>query len=136
MIWRAFALQASFRSLTSARRTTTFIGPSPWTAVSDTAGSAVLARYSERIVPHEVVAETILSKVCADADAATGSYRAADRFGSTEAVARLKLVAEGLPGGEAYQFIQAEAASWVGLIQVLALAQEYHEHPDPKGGPA
>lgn len=68
---------------------------------SDQAGQAVLAKYASRIAPHQTVAETILAKVCSDADASSESYRAAGRFGSTEAVTRLKLVAEGLPGREA-----------------------------------
>ena len=67
---------------------------------SDQAGQAVLAKYAARIAPHQAVAETILAKVCSDTDAAQESYRAAGRFGSTEAVTRLELVAEGLPGGE------------------------------------
>jgi hypothetical protein len=68
---------------------------------SDQAGQALLARYASRIAPHQRVSETILAKVCSDTDASQEIYRAAGRFGSTEAVARLKLVAEGLPGGEA-----------------------------------
>ncbi|PPJ42859.1 MULTISPECIES: hypothetical protein [unclassified Pseudoxanthomonas] len=68
---------------------------------SDQAGQAVLARYAARIALHQTVAETILAKACSDADAANESYRAAGRFGSTEAVSRLKLVVAGLSGGEA-----------------------------------
>ena len=68
---------------------------------SDPAGLAVLAKHAERIAPHQAVAETILSRVCADNDADTDSYRVAGRFGSTEAIKRLKLVAAGLDGGEA-----------------------------------
>jgi len=68
---------------------------------SDPAGLAVLAKYSERIAPHQTVAETVLSRVCADTDAEKESYRKAGRFGSTEAVARLKIVAVGLLGREA-----------------------------------
>lgn len=68
---------------------------------SDQAGQAVLAKYALRIAPHQAVAETILAKLCSDTDAAHESYRASGRFGSTEAVTRLKLVAEGLPGKEA-----------------------------------
>ncbi len=68
---------------------------------SDQAGQAVLARYASRIAPHQTVAETILAKICSDTDAAHESYYAVGHFGSTEAVARLKLVAEGLSGGEA-----------------------------------
>jgi hypothetical protein len=68
---------------------------------SDPIGLAVLAKHTGRIAPHQTIAKSILSKVCADADAATESYSAAGRFGSAEAVARLKLVAAGLSGGEA-----------------------------------
>ncbi|WAC62287.1 hypothetical protein OVA13_12920 [Pseudoxanthomonas sp. SL93] len=68
---------------------------------SDFQGLALLAKYAGRIAPHQVVAETILAKVCDDADATRESYRLAGRFGSAEAIARLKLVAAGLPGGEA-----------------------------------
>ena len=65
------------------------------------AGEAVLAKYSQRIAPHRSVVEDILAKVCSDTDAATEAYRSSGRFGSAEAVAKLKLVAVGLPGGEA-----------------------------------
>ena len=68
---------------------------------SDPAGLAVLAKHSARIAPHQFVAENILSNLCADTDALTEAYRDAGSFGSTEALARLKLVAAGLPGGEA-----------------------------------
>ena len=68
---------------------------------SDQVGQAVLAKYATRIALHQRIADTILAKLCSDTDAVRESYRAAGRFGSTEAVARLKLVAAGLPGGEA-----------------------------------
>jgi hypothetical protein len=64
-------------------------------------GMAVLTKYALRIAPHRVVAEDILGKVCSDADADTDAYRQAGRFGPSEAIARLKLVASGLSGGEA-----------------------------------
>lgn len=67
---------------------------------SDQSGLTVLAKHAVRIAPHRTVAEAILAKVCSDSDAARASYRAAGRFGSTEAVTRLKLVATALPGGE------------------------------------
>lgn len=67
---------------------------------SDQAGQAILAKYANRVAPHKVV-ETILGNVCSDADATQESYRMAGRFTSTEAVARLKLVAAGLLGGKA-----------------------------------
>jgi hypothetical protein len=68
---------------------------------SDAAGQALLAKLARRIRPHQYIAENIFSKVCSDADAATDSYRQAGRFGSAEAVNRLKLAAADLPGGEA-----------------------------------
>ena len=68
---------------------------------SDQAGQILLAKYAARVALHQTVAETILAKACSDADAAKESYRSAGRFGSTEAVSRLKLVVAGLPGGEA-----------------------------------
>jgi hypothetical protein len=67
----------------------------------DRAGQALLAKLAGRVAPHQAIAENILPRVCADADAALDVYRRAGRFGSAEAVKRLKLVAAGLPGGEA-----------------------------------
>jgi hypothetical protein len=67
----------------------------------DLGGQALLAKLASRIAPHQAIAESILSKVCADADANLDTYRRAGRFGSAEAVKRLKLVAADLPGGEA-----------------------------------
>ncbi len=68
---------------------------------SDQLGQDVLAKYAARIAPHQAVAETVLAKACPDADAALDSFHSAGRIGSIEAVARLRLVAAGLPGGEA-----------------------------------
>ncbi|MGO4223673.1 hypothetical protein AB4Y64_17700 [Lysobacter sp. TAF61] len=68
---------------------------------SDRSGLAVLAKYAARIAPHQAVAETILAKVCSDTDAVQEAFRLAGRFGYNDAVARLKLVSAGLPGGEA-----------------------------------
>lgn len=62
---------------------------------SDQAGQAVLAEYAARIALHQEVAD-ILSKLCSESDAAKESYRAAGRLGSTEAIARLKLIAAAL----------------------------------------
>ncbi len=67
---------------------------------ANTEGRAVLTKYASRIAPHRAVAE-ILGMVCSDPDADTEAYRRAGRFGSSEAVARLTLVASGLSGGEA-----------------------------------
>ena len=68
---------------------------------SDSAGQAVLAKLANRIAPHQALAESVLAKVCSDTDAENGSYGKAGRFGSDEAVNRLKLVAAGLSRGEA-----------------------------------
>ena len=63
----------------------------------DLEGQALLTKLASRIAPHQAIAEDILSKVCADADATLDTYRRAGRFGSAEAVKKLKLVAAGLP---------------------------------------
>ena len=68
---------------------------------SDPAGVAVLGELAARIAPHQELAETVLAHVCSDTDAANGSYGKTGRFGPEEAVVRLKLVATGLPSGEA-----------------------------------
>ena len=68
---------------------------------SDPAGLAVLAKLAGRIAPHRELAETVLAHVCSDAHADKSSYGKAGRFGPKEAVVRLKLVAAGLPRGEA-----------------------------------
>jgi len=68
---------------------------------SDSAGLAVLDKFAARIAPHQELAETVLAHVCSDTDADKGSYGRAGRFGPEEAMIRLKLVAAGLPRGEA-----------------------------------
>jgi hypothetical protein len=68
---------------------------------SDPAGQAVLDKLADRIAPHRDLAETVLANVCSDHDADKGSYGRSGRFGLDEAVIRLKLVAAGLPRGEA-----------------------------------
>ena len=68
---------------------------------SDPAGLTVLDKFAARIAPHQELAETVLSHVCSDTDADKGSYGRAGRFGPGEAIVRLKLVAAGLPRGEA-----------------------------------
>lgn len=64
---------------------------------SDTAGLALLAKYAERISPHQAVAEAILAKVIAGGDIVTETYRRSGRMDSAEAVAKLELVAMALP---------------------------------------
>jgi hypothetical protein len=68
---------------------------------SDPAGQAVLDGLADRIAPHRDLAESILANVCSDTDANKGSYGRSGRFGPSEAVVRLKLVAAGLPRGAA-----------------------------------
>ena len=68
---------------------------------SDPAGQAVLDKLAARIAPHQQLAQTVLAHVCSDTDAAKGSYGKAGRFGPEDAMVRLKLVAAGLPRGEA-----------------------------------
>ena len=68
---------------------------------SDPAGQALLDKLAARISPHQELAETVLAHVCSDTDADKGSYGKAGRFGPEEAMVRLKLVATGLPRGEA-----------------------------------
>ena len=68
---------------------------------SDPAGLAVLDKFAARITPHKQLAETVLAHACSDTDADKGSYGRPGRFGPDEAITRLKLVAAGLPRGEA-----------------------------------
>jgi len=68
---------------------------------SDSAGRAVLDKLATRIAPHQELAETVLAHVCSDTHAEQGSYGKAGRFGPEHALVRLKLVAAGLPRGEA-----------------------------------
>ncbi len=68
---------------------------------SDPTGQAVLDTFADRIAPHRDLAESILANVCSDTNADKGSYGRSGRFGPAEAIVRLKLVAGGLPRGEA-----------------------------------
>ena len=68
---------------------------------SDPAGQAVLDKLAARIAPQQQLAQTVLAHVCSYTDAAKGSYGKAGRFGPEEAMVLLKLVAAGLPRGEA-----------------------------------
>jgi len=67
----------------------------------ESSGQAVLDKLAARIAPHQELAETVLAHVCSDTHADKGSYGKAGRFGPEEATVRLKLVAAGLPRGEA-----------------------------------
>jgi hypothetical protein len=68
---------------------------------SDSAGQALLDKLADRIAPHRDLAETVLANACSDHDPDKGSYGRSGRFGPDEALVRLKLVAAGLPRGEA-----------------------------------
>jgi hypothetical protein len=59
---------------------------------SDEEERLLLEKHAGRIEPHRIVAEEILGQVCSDADAELETYQRAGRFGSAEAVARLKRV--------------------------------------------
>ncbi|MGH7788990.1 MAG: hypothetical protein ACRERC_19115 [Candidatus Binatia bacterium] len=63
---------------------------------SDSVEAALLAKYADRIAPHRAIAG-ILGKVCSEVDAEKESYILAARIGSAEAIARIKLVAAGIP---------------------------------------
>jgi hypothetical protein len=68
---------------------------------SDQAELAVLSKFAGRIAPHRTVADTILGHLCDDSDASKESYGLAGRFGSREAIARIKLIAAELSQREA-----------------------------------
>ncbi|WP_374337452.1 hypothetical protein [Methyloversatilis sp.] len=57
---------------------------------SDEEERRLLEKYERRIEPHRIVAEDILGGVCSDADAQLEIYQRAGRFGSAEAVRRLR----------------------------------------------
>lgn len=63
---------------------------------SDEEERALLERYYARIEPHRIIAYDILGLVCSEDNAQRDSYKQAGRFGSGEAVARMrKLKLEG-----------------------------------------
>ncbi len=51
-------------------------------------------KFEQRILPHRIIAETILHGVCTDEDAKKEMYIKANRFGSDVAVSMLKEVAD------------------------------------------
>lgn len=60
---------------------------------SDDEERKLLEKYERRIEPHRIVAEAIFAGVCSDADAQLEIYQRAGRFGSAEAVRRLRELA-------------------------------------------
>lgn len=60
---------------------------------SDEEEKRLLEKHDKRIEPHRVVAEEILAGVCSDGDAQLEIYQRAGRFGSAEAVRRLRELA-------------------------------------------
>ncbi len=63
---------------------------------SDDEERALFEKYEGRIEPHRIIAYEILAQLCSDKDANLESYQNAGRFGSAEALKRLKEVQ---PGG-------------------------------------
>jgi len=59
---------------------------------SDEEEQALLEKHENRIEPHRVIAYEILGQVCSDEDAERETYKQAGRFGSAEAIRRLKNV--------------------------------------------
>jgi hypothetical protein len=51
-----------------------------------------LDKHINRIEPHRVIAHEILGQVCSDEDAELRAYKLAGRFGSAEALSRLRQV--------------------------------------------
>ena len=59
---------------------------------SDEEELALLDKHDKRIEPHRIIAVDILGRVCSDHDAQLEIYKQAGRFGSVEAVERLRRV--------------------------------------------
>lgn len=59
---------------------------------SDDEERFLLEKYINRIEPHRVIAHEILGQVCSDEDAEIEAYKLAGRFGSAEALSRLRHV--------------------------------------------
>jgi len=59
---------------------------------SDEEERALLEKHEERILPHRVIAFEVLGRVCSDEDAKRDIYIQAGRFGSVEAIAKLRQV--------------------------------------------
>jgi hypothetical protein len=61
---------------------------------SDSEERELLEKYNYRILPHKLIAETILHCVCSDEDAKKENYKNANRFGADVAVSKIKVVSE------------------------------------------
>ena len=59
---------------------------------SDEGEQSLFQKHEKRIEPHRVIAYEILGQVCSDEDAEREIYIQAGRFGSAEAIRRLKSV--------------------------------------------
>lgn len=59
---------------------------------SDEEERALLEKHEDRIAPHRLIAFEILGKLCSDEDAEKENYIGAGRFGSAEALSRLRRV--------------------------------------------
>lgn len=57
---------------------------------SDQVELDILAKYSHRIKPHQLIFENVLSGLCSDDDSEKESYKQAGRFGSKIALEKLK----------------------------------------------
>jgi hypothetical protein len=68
---------------------------------SDDEEIALLEKYGDRIELHRVIAWDILGKVCGDDDAKRDVYQQAGRFGSAEALARLRTLVASINRKEA-----------------------------------
>jgi len=59
---------------------------------SDEEERSILEKHENKIEPHRIIAYEILGQVCSDEDAELESYKSAGRFGSAEALRRLRNV--------------------------------------------
>ncbi len=64
---------------------------------SDIDERQLLEKHEARIEPHRTIAQDILGQLCADENADLETYKLAGRFGSVEALKRLRLI--NLEGG-------------------------------------
>jgi len=59
---------------------------------SDETERSIFEKHKVRIAPHEKLARSILSKLCSDEDALKETYIDAGRFGTSEALRRIKVL--------------------------------------------